>query len=57
MLTILILGPPPQRQDNTWEVSWPKFWAERRIGDLVNRIHASHPDPELRKLEQQMRDR
>ncbi|ETS61915.1 hypothetical protein PaG_04025 [Moesziomyces aphidis] len=57
MLTRLILGTPSQRQDNTWEASWPTFWAERRIGDLVNRIHASHPDPQLRKLEEQMRDR
>nr|CDI54208.1 conserved hypothetical protein [Melanopsichium pennsylvanicum 4] len=45
------------RQDNTWSASWPKFWADQRIGDLVNRIHIDRPDNELKDLETQMRDK
>ncbi|EST09464.2 Fructosamine/Ketosamine-3-kinase [Kalmanozyma brasiliensis GHG001] len=45
------------RQENSWNTSWPKFWADQRIGDLVNRINADQGDPELKDLEQQMRDR
>ncbi|SOV07530.1 uncharacterized protein UDID_05303 [Ustilago sp. UG-2017a] len=43
------------RQDNSWNTSWPKFWADQRIGDLVNRIHADQNDNELKDLEKQMR--
>jgi len=28
-------------QDNSWQVSWPKFFAEQRIGALVRKIHDS----------------
>lgn len=40
-----------QEQDNTWTASWPEFWADRRIGDLVRRSG----DAELVKLETQLR--
>ncbi|KAJ1598506.1 hypothetical protein NDA14_002268 [Ustilago hordei] len=43
------------RQDNSWNTSWPKFWADQRIGDLVNRICADQNDNELKDLEKQMR--
>lgn len=39
-------------QDNTWNKSWPSFWADQRIGDLVKRIG----DKELRDLEAKMRE-
>ncbi|SPO32451.1 related to fructosamine-3-kinase [Ustilago trichophora] len=45
------------RQDNNWNTSWPRFWADQRIGDLIKRIHADQPDPELKHLEKQMRDK
>ncbi|PWN36892.1 Ketosamine-3-kinase, partial [Meira miltonrushii] len=38
-------------QDNTWTKTWPDFWADRRIGDLVRRSG----DAELAKLEDQLR--
>jgi protein-ribulosamine 3-kinase len=28
-------------QDNSWQESWPKFFAEQRIGSLVRKIHDS----------------
>ncbi|PWN89337.1 Ketosamine-3-kinase, partial [Acaromyces ingoldii] len=40
-------------QDNTWTASWPEFWADRRIGDLVRRSG----DAELAKLEVQLREK
>lgn len=40
-----------QEQDNTWTKTWPDFWADRRIGDLVRRSG----DAELAKLEDQLR--
>lgn len=45
------------RQDNSWNTSWPKFWEDQRIGDLVNRIFAEQGDSELKDLETQMRDK
>ncbi|CBQ73838.1 conserved hypothetical protein [Sporisorium reilianum SRZ2] len=45
------------RQDNSWNTSWPKFWADQRIGDLVNRIDADQGDSELMDLEKQMRNK
>lgn len=46
-----------QRQDNSWNTSWPKFWADQRIGDLIKRILADQPDRELKDLEKQMREK
>lgn len=40
-----------QEQDNTWTKTWPDFWADRRIGDLVRRSG----DAELANLENQLR--
>ncbi|GAC93871.1 fructosamine-3-kinase [Pseudozyma hubeiensis SY62] len=45
------------RQDNSWNISWPKFWADQRIGDLVRRINAEQNDAELKDLEEQMRSK
>lgn len=40
-----------QEQDNTWSATWPEFWANHRIGDLVHRSG----DRELMALESQLR--
>lgn len=61
-LSSSIISPPSfrycrlamiQEQDNTWTASWPEFWADRRIGDLVRRSG----DAELAKLELQLREK
>ena len=41
-----------QEQDNTWTPSWPDFWANQRIGNLVQRSG----DKELISLERQLRE-
>lgn len=43
-------------QNNTWNKSWPSFWADQRIGELIKRIDKKRGgDSELVKLDEQMR--
>lgn len=49
----IVVHPMQQEQDNTWTASWADFWADHRIGDLVQRSG----DRELASLEHQLREK
>lgn len=40
-------------QDNTWDDDWGRFFADRRLGDLVNRLG----DPTITKEWERLREK